>query len=145
MPSFIVAIIITDILYYYIILYILWYSTRYLINILSCHIKSPPIFTINLSLFCCRHENISGFYRVSSFFLAKLFCDVLPNRSVPILAFGIISYWMIGRVAKKLINLNLKSASFSICLVFQLVFLSFLELCYIFEKRHSNYIISMKS
>ena len=51
---------------------------------------------IYLVVFCFRHENISGFYRVSSFFLAKLFCDLLPNRSVPILAFGIISYWMIG-------------------------------------------------
>jgi len=45
----------------------------------------------------CRHENISGFYRVSSYFLAKLFCDVLPNRSVPVLGFGIITYWMVGK------------------------------------------------
>ncbi|XP_046345646.1 broad substrate specificity ATP-binding cassette transporter ABCG2-like isoform X1 [Haliotis rufescens] len=42
------------------------------------------------------HENVSGFYRVSSYFLAKVFCDVIPMRLVPVAAFSAIVYWMIG-------------------------------------------------
>eukprot|EP00794_Sanderia_malayensis_P017425 gene17425-19169_t len=42
------------------------------------------------------HECASGYYRVSSYFLAKVFCDILPMRIIPILIFSSITYWMIG-------------------------------------------------
>ncbi|XP_046581396.1 broad substrate specificity ATP-binding cassette transporter ABCG2-like [Haliotis rubra] len=42
------------------------------------------------------HENVSGFYRVSAYFLAKVFCDVIPMRLVPVTFFTAIVYWMIG-------------------------------------------------
>ncbi|ELT89768.1 hypothetical protein CAPTEDRAFT_173115 [Capitella teleta] len=42
------------------------------------------------------HENISGFYRVSTYFFAKMLCDVMPQRFIPITVFSLISYWMIG-------------------------------------------------
>ena len=43
-----------------------------------------------------RHENSSGYYRVSAYFLAKIICDVLPLRVLPTIVFAAISYWMIG-------------------------------------------------
>ena len=43
-----------------------------------------------------RHENISGYYRVSAYLLAKVLCDIIPLRVIPTVAFGIITYWMIG-------------------------------------------------
>ncbi len=43
-----------------------------------------------------RHESVSGFYRVSVYFIGKLLCDVLPMRAVPIFIFSVITYWMIG-------------------------------------------------
>ncbi|XP_041365025.1 broad substrate specificity ATP-binding cassette transporter ABCG2-like [Gigantopelta aegis] len=42
------------------------------------------------------HENISGFYRVSAFFLSKIFCDVIPMRLLPTAALSTVAYWMIG-------------------------------------------------
>ncbi|CAK9300247.1 unnamed protein product [Gordionus sp. m RMFG-2023] len=42
------------------------------------------------------HEATNGFYRVSVFFISKIFCDLLPMRVIPILIVSIISYWMIG-------------------------------------------------
>jgi len=42
------------------------------------------------------HENISGYYRVSAFFFAKVFMDILPVRLVPLLFFTLITYFMIG-------------------------------------------------
>ncbi|XP_072045325.1 broad substrate specificity ATP-binding cassette transporter ABCG2-like [Amphiura filiformis] len=42
------------------------------------------------------HESRSGFYRTSTFFLAKLFCDLLPLRALHIVMYSAIAYWMIG-------------------------------------------------
>ncbi|CAF1291615.1 unnamed protein product [Rotaria magnacalcarata] len=42
------------------------------------------------------HENASGYYRTSIFFIAKLVCDILPMRVVPSLIFSIIAYSMSG-------------------------------------------------
>ncbi|XP_014667021.1 PREDICTED: ATP-binding cassette sub-family G member 2-like [Priapulus caudatus] len=50
-------------------------------------IKERPIFI---------HENISGFYRVSVYFMAKVFSDFLPRRMVPVVVYSAITYWMIG-------------------------------------------------
>ncbi|KAL8563939.1 hypothetical protein ACOMHN_059369 [Nucella lapillus] len=42
------------------------------------------------------HENVSGFYRVSAYFMAKLLCDVVPMRLFPVIVFSVICYFMIG-------------------------------------------------
>ncbi|XP_069124330.1 broad substrate specificity ATP-binding cassette transporter ABCG2-like isoform X1 [Argopecten irradians] len=42
------------------------------------------------------HENVSGFYRVSSYFCSKIFCDVVPMRLIPVSIFAVITYFMIG-------------------------------------------------
>ncbi|XP_076467726.1 broad substrate specificity ATP-binding cassette transporter ABCG2-like isoform X2 [Babylonia areolata] len=42
------------------------------------------------------HENVSGFYRVSAYFMAKLLCDVIPMRLLPVAVFSAICYFMIG-------------------------------------------------
>ncbi|CAF3327263.1 unnamed protein product [Rotaria socialis] len=42
------------------------------------------------------HENVSGYYRTSTFFIAKLVCDILPMRVVPSVIFSIIAYFMSG-------------------------------------------------
>jgi ATP-binding cassette subfamily G (WHITE) protein 2 len=41
-------------------------------------------------------ENASGYYRVSTFFIAKLICDLLPMRLIPSIIFSIITYFMAG-------------------------------------------------
>ncbi|XP_076805159.1 broad substrate specificity ATP-binding cassette transporter ABCG2-like isoform X2 [Clavelina lepadiformis] len=42
------------------------------------------------------HESASGYYRVSVFFIAQVFADLIPNRLVPNLFFSVIIYFMIG-------------------------------------------------
>ncbi|CAF0761120.1 unnamed protein product [Rotaria sp. Silwood1] len=42
------------------------------------------------------HENASGYYRVSTFFIAKLFSDLLPMRFIPSIIFSLITYFMTG-------------------------------------------------
>jgi len=55
-------------------------------------------------MYCCRHETVSGYYRTSAYFLAKLFCDVMPQRVFPIVLFAIITYFMIGTVCSALLK-----------------------------------------
>ncbi|KAJ7372885.1 hypothetical protein OS493_016812 [Desmophyllum pertusum] len=50
-------------------------------------IKERPIFI---------HESASGYYRISVYFLAKVVCDLIPMRLVPITAFSAIVYFMTG-------------------------------------------------
>ena len=42
------------------------------------------------------HESASGYYRISVYFLAKVVCDLIPMRLVPITAFSAIVYFMTG-------------------------------------------------
>ena len=50
-----------------------------------------------MKLLHCRHENTSGFYRVSAYFLSTVICDVIPMRLVPTTVFAAIVYFMIGK------------------------------------------------
>uniref|UniRef100_A0A4W3HD46 ATP-binding cassette, sub-family G (WHITE), member 2b n=1 Tax=Callorhinchus milii TaxID=7868 RepID=A0A4W3HD46_CALMI len=43
-----------------------------------------------------RHENSSGYYRTSAYFLSKILIDLIPNRIIPIFGLAAISYFMIG-------------------------------------------------
>ena len=55
----------------------------------------------NLICFCCRHENVSGFYRVSAYFFSKIICDVIPMRLIPVILFSSITYFMLGKFDQK--------------------------------------------
>uniref|UniRef100_A0A3B4GY75 ATP-binding cassette, sub-family G (WHITE), member 2c n=1 Tax=Pundamilia nyererei TaxID=303518 RepID=A0A3B4GY75_9CICH len=48
------------------------------------------------SLFFKFHENSSGYYRTSVYFLSKIFADLIPNRMIPIIVFSAIAYYMMG-------------------------------------------------
>ncbi|XP_078060953.1 broad substrate specificity ATP-binding cassette transporter ABCG2 isoform X1 [Mustelus asterias] len=55
------------------------------------------------------HEYISGYYRVSSYFIAKLFVDLIPMRAVPAIVLTITTYFLIG--------LKLQPAAFFIAML----------------------------
>ncbi|XP_041065195.1 broad substrate specificity ATP-binding cassette transporter ABCG2-like [Carcharodon carcharias] len=42
------------------------------------------------------HEYISGYYRISAYFLATIIGDLLPIRTLPAIVFSCITYWMVG-------------------------------------------------
>ncbi|KTF77137.1 hypothetical protein cypCar_00030975, partial [Cyprinus carpio] len=42
------------------------------------------------------HEYISGYYRVSVYFLSKVLSDILFLRTIPGIVFSCVAYWMIG-------------------------------------------------
>ncbi|KAL0157505.1 hypothetical protein M9458_045581, partial [Cirrhinus mrigala] len=42
------------------------------------------------------HEYISGYYRVSVYFLSKVLSDILFLRTIPGIIFSCMVYWMIG-------------------------------------------------
>lgn len=42
------------------------------------------------------HESASGYYRVSVYFLALVFADLIPNRVIPNIVFSSIVYFMMG-------------------------------------------------
>lgn len=46
---------------------------------------------------CFSHENSSGYYRTSVYFLSKIFADLVPNRIIPIFVFSAIAYYMMGK------------------------------------------------
>ena len=48
------------------------------------------------ALYFNSHENASGYYRVSSYYIYKLLGDLILLRIIPIPIFAIIAYWMIG-------------------------------------------------
>ncbi|XP_078418720.1 broad substrate specificity ATP-binding cassette transporter ABCG2 [Cetorhinus maximus] len=52
------------------------------------------LFIIEKKIFI--HEYISGYYRVSSYFLAKLFVDLIPMRAVPSIVLATTTYFLIG-------------------------------------------------
>lgn len=69
------------------------------------HDKHIPTCQLSVKLLCVTlnphvlhsHENSSGYYRTSVYFLAKLFADLLPNRMIPIFIFTAIAYYMMGK------------------------------------------------
>ncbi|CAD5126726.1 DgyrCDS14783 [Dimorphilus gyrociliatus] len=42
-----------------------------------------------------KHENVSGFYRCSTYYCLKIICDLLPIRALPLIVFSVIVYWML--------------------------------------------------
>uniref|UniRef100_A0AAQ4RB37 ABC transporter domain-containing protein n=1 Tax=Gasterosteus aculeatus aculeatus TaxID=481459 RepID=A0AAQ4RB37_GASAC len=58
-------------------------------------INERAIFIVFVHIFCS-HENSSGYYRTSVYFLSKIFADLIPNRIIPIFVFSAIAYYMMG-------------------------------------------------
>ncbi|XP_053522351.1 broad substrate specificity ATP-binding cassette transporter ABCG2-like [Artibeus jamaicensis] len=57
-------------------------------------VSSVELFVVEKKLFM--HEYISGYYRVSSYFIGKLLSDLLPMRMLPSIIFTCITYFMLG-------------------------------------------------
>ena len=59
------------------------------------------MYVYNYLCLLSRHESISGYYRTSAYFLAKLIGDLIPQRTIPTILYSSIAYWMIGKFEKK--------------------------------------------
>lgn len=57
-------------------------------------LSSAELFISERKLFI--HEYISGYYRVSVYFLAKILSDIITLRTIPAIAFSCVVYFMIG-------------------------------------------------
>uniref|UniRef100_A0AAQ5Z1M2 ABC transporter domain-containing protein n=1 Tax=Amphiprion ocellaris TaxID=80972 RepID=A0AAQ5Z1M2_AMPOC len=64
------------------------------INMVFGNLSAVDLFIKERAIFI--HENASGYYRTSVYFLSKVFADLIPNRIIPILVFSVISYYMMG-------------------------------------------------
>lgn len=64
------------------------------INFVFGNMSTIDVFIKERAIFV--HETLSGFYRVSAYFFAKLVCDVVPQKVFPIILFALITYFMIG-------------------------------------------------
>ncbi|CAH1794454.1 unnamed protein product [Owenia fusiformis] len=65
-------------------------------NMMFGNLSAVELFIKERAIFV--HESASGFYRVSAYFLAKLLCDIIPMRLLPVIGFSVVTYWMIGFV-----------------------------------------------
>ncbi|XP_037335811.2 broad substrate specificity ATP-binding cassette transporter ABCG2 isoform X1 [Pungitius pungitius] len=57
-------------------------------------LSSAELFIAERKLFI--HEYISGYYRVSVYFLSKILSDIITLRTVPAITFSCVAYFMIG-------------------------------------------------
>lgn len=64
------------------------------INMVFGNLSAVELFVSERELFI--HENSSGFYRTSAYFLSKVFADLIPNRILPVFIFSAIPYFMMG-------------------------------------------------
>ncbi|XP_014880311.1 broad substrate specificity ATP-binding cassette transporter ABCG2b isoform X2 [Poecilia latipinna] len=63
-----------------------------IINMVFGNLSAVELFINERAIFI--HENSSGYYRTSVYFLSKIFADLIPNRIIPILVFSAIAYYM---------------------------------------------------
>ncbi|XP_035531430.1 broad substrate specificity ATP-binding cassette transporter ABCG2-like [Morone saxatilis] len=57
-------------------------------------LSSAELFISERKLFI--HEYISGYYRVSVYFLSKILSDIITLRTIPAIVFSCVAYFMIG-------------------------------------------------
>ncbi|XP_010217003.1 PREDICTED: ATP-binding cassette sub-family G member 2 [Tinamus guttatus] len=57
-------------------------------------ISAIELFIVEKKIFI--HEYISGYYRISVYFLSKLMADLIPIRTLPSIIFTCITYFMLG-------------------------------------------------
>uniref|UniRef100_A0A669CBR9 ATP-binding cassette, sub-family G (WHITE), member 2b n=1 Tax=Oreochromis niloticus TaxID=8128 RepID=A0A669CBR9_ORENI len=65
-----------------------------IINMVFGNLSAVELFINERAIFI--HENSSGYYRTSVYFLSKIFADLIPNRMIPIIVFSAIAYYMMG-------------------------------------------------
>uniref|UniRef100_A0A671U599 ATP-binding cassette, sub-family G (WHITE), member 2c n=1 Tax=Sparus aurata TaxID=8175 RepID=A0A671U599_SPAAU len=65
-----------------------------IINMVFGNLSAVELFINERAIFI--HENSSGYYRTSVYFLSKIFGDLVPNRIIPIFLFSAIAYYMMG-------------------------------------------------
>ncbi|XP_030585530.1 broad substrate specificity ATP-binding cassette transporter ABCG2b isoform X2 [Archocentrus centrarchus] len=65
-----------------------------IINMVFGNLSAVELFINERAIFI--HENSSGYYRTSVYFLSKIFADLIPNRVIPIFVFSAIAYYMMG-------------------------------------------------
>lgn len=64
------------------------------VNQMFSSLSSAELFITERKLFV--HEYISGYYRVSVYFLSKVLADIITLRTIPAIVFTCIVYYMIG-------------------------------------------------
>ncbi|NWU04386.1 ABCG2 protein, partial [Urocynchramus pylzowi] len=62
-------------------------------------ISALELFVVEKKIFM--HEYISGYYRTSVYFIAKLMADLIPIRTMPSIIFTCIVYFMLGKYGLK--------------------------------------------
>ncbi|NXT71231.1 ABCG2 protein, partial [Chaetops frenatus] len=62
-------------------------------------ISAIELFVVEKKIFI--HEYISGYYRTSAYFIAKLMADLIPIRTLPSIIFTCIVYFMLGKYGLK--------------------------------------------
>ncbi|MEQ2227396.1 hypothetical protein ILYODFUR_037375 [Ilyodon furcidens] len=67
-----------------------------IINMVFGNLSAVELFINERAIFI--HENSSGYYRTSVYFLSKIFADLIPNRIIPIFIFSAIAYYMMGNI-----------------------------------------------
>ncbi|XP_027143374.1 ATP-binding cassette sub-family G member 2 isoform X2 [Larimichthys crocea] len=68
----------------------------FFISMNQCYrsLSSADLFISERKLFI--HEYISGYYRLSVYFLSKILLDILMMRTIPAIIYSCVSYFMIG-------------------------------------------------
>uniref|UniRef100_A0A673KNS0 ABC transporter domain-containing protein n=1 Tax=Sinocyclocheilus rhinocerous TaxID=307959 RepID=A0A673KNS0_9TELE len=92
------------------------------INMVFGNLSAVELFISERVLFI--HENSSGFYRTSVYFLSKVFADLIPNRILPAFIFSAIPYFMMGLKPDV-------EAFFLYCLTMSMVSLSAVSLAFL--------------
>ncbi|NXU96064.1 ABCG2 protein, partial [Cettia cetti] len=62
-------------------------------------VTAVELFIVEKKIFI--HEYISGYYRTSAYFIAKLMADLIPVRTMPSIIFTCIVYFMLGKYGLK--------------------------------------------
>ncbi|NXU60818.1 ABCG2 protein, partial [Horornis vulcanius] len=62
-------------------------------------VSAIELFIVEKKIFI--HEYISGYYRTSAYFIAKLMADLIPIRTMPSIIFTCIVYFMLGKYGLK--------------------------------------------
>ncbi|CAF1466720.1 unnamed protein product, partial [Didymodactylos carnosus] len=87
-------------------------------GVIDSEYRSQAIFFVLLSIFfgqlsavellvkrkiLFNHERESGYYRVSTYFISELACDLITVRLIPLVLYSLVVYFMIGfqRIASK--------------------------------------------
>ncbi|NXC99509.1 ABCG2 protein, partial [Certhia familiaris] len=90
---------------------ILWYmlmasvkAATFTKNYVHKYTRSFSYENVNIYIVCKligNHEYISGYYRTSVYFIAKLMADLIPIRTLPSIIFTCIVYFMLGKYGLK--------------------------------------------